>query len=365
MIMSDKEFPMPSKSMDTDHLVLEIASPDLIPSEITALLGTPPSDQTEPKKCMVAPSAFGNWGQWCIFAEVSKSSDLRFADHLDSFLAKLPGDPGVWAAITAKHHGRVRAWLSQKGDTRSLQVSSFAAMELARRHLHLHLEVSQAGEREPGEINLSWVSYSMDRAFKQPDGTIIVPAGGGDQTGIWDGNVMIKPKSPEYPFWIWLLNTWPYSGLHSSDLPRLSKCFANLPNHGRWMAASRNSKFWPQERDAGAGPSDLFVKYPVTEAIKKVAKALARNGPCKYELDIDGTDVCILRIFQESVLKFTYRVSVEPHPVRGHPMAVVESQGPNGNLEKEQLCNGRHVKNLVEEDVMQHFFIAYGRMSGC
>jgi hypothetical protein len=87
-------------------------------------------------------------------------------------------------------------------------------------------------EPQPISESFSWTSFSPNRATKQPNGTIVVPAGGySEDQGIWDGLISITPDHPDYQFWLWLLKRWDHhSTLSAEDIPTLKGEFAQEPS---------------------------------------------------------------------------------------------------------------------------------------
>jgi len=135
-------------------VALRIAGDDLIPDEITALLGASPTraqtkgDRIVGKKTGHVRIAKG--GMWSLCASERQPEDMD--GQIQEVLSQMSGDLAVWRSITENYHADLFCGLFMGGSNEGLTISAQSLAALGARGIEMGLDI-YGGHDDENETN--------------------------------------------------------------------------------------------------------------------------------------------------------------------------------------------------------------------
>lgn len=121
---------------------LRVAGDNLVPAEVTALLGVEPS--LSYRKGEVLSSRSGKeilrkTGMWSLRAEVCKPEEVDA--QVAELLSKLPGEPAVWSNLSARFDIDLFCGLFMNESNEGLSLSADTLRALSERGIEISLDI--------------------------------------------------------------------------------------------------------------------------------------------------------------------------------------------------------------------------------
>jgi hypothetical protein len=135
-------------TVDRSKVSLRIFGDDLIPLEITNLLGHEPTESQTKGKAWVTPSGrerTAKTGSWSLKAPVEKPADLDF--QIDWIFSQLTSDLTIWNQLTEKFTVDLFAGLFLEAQNRGLSISSKSMTLIGERGIDLGLDIYNDEEK--------------------------------------------------------------------------------------------------------------------------------------------------------------------------------------------------------------------------
>ncbi len=127
--------------IDVGEFCLRIASEDLDPDQITALLGQRPTDSHQRGTPFGKRGHIHKFGLWRFSTErLDFRGGRAFYELFDDFMRSLPSEPGVWQRITSEHSAEVVICVWMRTWNREFDISASALRELSLRNLSIHID---------------------------------------------------------------------------------------------------------------------------------------------------------------------------------------------------------------------------------
>lgn len=114
------------------QVALRVFGESLEPDEVSALLGTQPSEAHRKGDPMARSNDVATTGSWILASELSAGSDIE--EQVESVLEKLTKDFDEWASLTERYSADVTCVVSAS-DGAEFDISPRLAMALADRGL--------------------------------------------------------------------------------------------------------------------------------------------------------------------------------------------------------------------------------------
>ena len=135
-------------------VALRIAGDDLIPDEITKLLGASPTHaQTKGDRIIGMKTGhvrISKCGMWRLCASDRAPEDMDGQIH--EILSQMTGDLAVWQSVTQKYHADLFCGLSMSGSNEGLTISAQSLAALGARGIEMGLDI-YGGHDDENETN--------------------------------------------------------------------------------------------------------------------------------------------------------------------------------------------------------------------
>jgi hypothetical protein len=124
---------------------IEITADDLVPDEVTALLGvTPTQTQQKGKPWTTADGKkerIGKFGRWSLRLDPAEANELEVAESAVTLLNRVPADIAVWEALSCRATIRLSVGLGLESLHQGLSIDPGLLRRLADRRMALDLAI--------------------------------------------------------------------------------------------------------------------------------------------------------------------------------------------------------------------------------
>jgi len=131
-------------------VTLRISGDDLIPDEISRLLGASPTDaQTRCDKIVGKKTGhvrIAKWGMWRLCAPDREPEDMD--GQIQEILSQATGDLAVWLSITKEYHADLFCGLFMRVGNEGLTISSQSLAALGARGIEMGLDIYKGNDDE-------------------------------------------------------------------------------------------------------------------------------------------------------------------------------------------------------------------------
>ncbi len=129
---------------------LRITVVDLVPAEVTALLGASPTSATMKGDKIVGKKTqqarIAKTGMWQLRAGDCKPEDLD--GQIREILSQVTGDLSLWQSITKKYHADLFCGLFMRGGNEGLTISAKSLASLGARGIEMDLDIYAGDDDE-------------------------------------------------------------------------------------------------------------------------------------------------------------------------------------------------------------------------
>jgi uncharacterized protein DUF4279 len=130
---------------------IQIHADDLVPDEVTSLLGVAPTQIQEKGKPRVTPNGkhvrVGQFGRWSLELKPDETDEWDATEAAKILLSRVPADPTIWRSISSRARVRLSIGVSLESFNQGLSVDPALLRLLADREMQLDLEI-YAGDGE-------------------------------------------------------------------------------------------------------------------------------------------------------------------------------------------------------------------------
>lgn len=130
---------------------IEIHSDDLVPDEVTSLLGVEPTQVQQKGKPWVTPNGkhvrVGKFGRWSLELKPNETDEWDVAEAAKILLSRVPADSAKWRALSSRARVRLSVGVSLGSFNQGLSVDPALLRLLADREMQLDLDI-YAGDGE-------------------------------------------------------------------------------------------------------------------------------------------------------------------------------------------------------------------------
>lgn len=120
-------------SVENLQVALRVFGETLEPDEVSALLGTAPSQAHRKGDAVGRSGEVSSTGSWILASELSASRDIE--EQVESVLEKLTKDFDEWASLTTRYSADIACIVSMISDGADFDISPRLAQALADRGL--------------------------------------------------------------------------------------------------------------------------------------------------------------------------------------------------------------------------------------
>jgi hypothetical protein len=129
--------------MSSSSATLRIAGDDLIPEEISGLLGCPPTTAQTKGEVLIGKKSgttrIAKSGMWCLESTDQEPEDLD--GQIEEILNKVKRDPETWRTLTGRFRADLFCGLFMSGENEGLNISPSSLFALGQRGIELALDV--------------------------------------------------------------------------------------------------------------------------------------------------------------------------------------------------------------------------------
>lgn len=145
-----------------------IHADDLIPDEVTSLLGTAPTRVQQKGKPWVTPNGKhvreGKFGQWSLELKPDQTDEWDVAEAAKILLGRVPADPAIWRVLSSRASVRLFVGVRLESFNQGLSVDPTLLRLLADREMLLDLDIYAGdGASAPFDIGKSQTAKEEPR----------------------------------------------------------------------------------------------------------------------------------------------------------------------------------------------------------
>jgi hypothetical protein len=133
---------------------IEIHADDLVPEEVTSLLGAKPTQVQQKGKPWVTPNGkhvrVGKFGRWSLELKPDETDEWDVAEAAKILLSRVPADPAKWRALSSRARVRLSVAVSLESFNQGLSVDPALLRLLADREMQLDLAIYAGDDEDAG-----------------------------------------------------------------------------------------------------------------------------------------------------------------------------------------------------------------------
>jgi uncharacterized protein DUF4279 len=151
---------------------IEIHADDLVPDEVTSLLGAAPTQVQQKGKPWVTPNGkhvrMGKFGRWSLELKPNETDEWDVAEAARILLSRVPADPGVWRALSSRAKIRLSVGVGLESFNQGLSIDPALLRLLADREMQLDLAI-YVGDGEDSAADVGASQAADEKLRRKPN----------------------------------------------------------------------------------------------------------------------------------------------------------------------------------------------------